>query len=130
MMKRISFFLCGITSTSRCARTKTTPWATDRPWGVGVMIQLRRIRLEKECSLLSLACFSKLGRPTGHRRKQPKFYPFTIPFSALRDRAWFLRPFLRPYPFFFRINRPPVWHSGVPLRCTKAPRGLALGVPR
>ena len=33
-------------------------------------------------------------------------FPFVIGFSALRNRAWFLRPFSGAYPFFFRINRP------------------------
>ena len=31
-------------------------------------------------------------------------------FSALLDRAWFLQPFSGAYPFFFRINRPLVFH--------------------
>ena len=31
--------------------------------------------------------------------------PCTNSLSALRDRAWFLRPFSGAYPFFFRINR-------------------------
>ena len=39
---------------------------------------------------------------------EPSPLTINLAFSALRDRAWFLRPFSGTYPFFFRINCPPV----------------------